>query len=63
MTKDVYLYDIARSADARWLLALRSATGADDEFSQNDCDEILRAIDARIAQLNATAAGPQKARG
>ncbi|MDE2104752.1 MAG: hypothetical protein KGL39_46375 [Patescibacteria group bacterium] len=62
MTKDVYLFDIARTDDVQWLLALQADVRQDETFNSDEKTEVLEAIRLRVCAINAAAAGPQKPR-
>ena len=60
--KEIYLFDIARTDDVGWLLALQNDVRQDESLHSTDKDEILEAIRLRICAINAEAVGPQKPR-
>lgn len=62
MSRDVYMFDVSHTDDAKLLQSIRKEVLADDLLSLLECAEILGAVDKRFAWLNARAVGNQKPR-
>ncbi len=60
MTLSAHLFDISRATDALTLQAYREDVLSDDCLSDEEKEELCRAIEKRFAFLNARAVGQQK---
>lgn len=62
MTRDVYMFDISHSDDAKMLHSTRKEALADETLSLMEVAEIIGAVDARFAWLNSRTFGGQTGR-